>query len=109
MSVFETVFLDAVWQVLGEDDHLVLMIDEVVRLDEEVTAGRLKREVFDYLRHLMQHFARLDFVFSLGSGLEQMEKDYAFLFSVSLYHRISFLEPPAARALITQPVRTTTR
>ena len=105
MSVFETVFLDAVWQVLGEDDHLVLMIDEVVRLDEEVRAGRLEREVFDYLRHLMQHFPRLDFIFSLGSGLEEMKKDYAFLFSVGLYHRISFLEPAAARALITQPVR----
>ena len=103
-SVFETVFLDAVWSVLGED-HLVLMMDEVVRLDEEVRAGRLEREVFDYLRHLMQHFARLNFVFSLGSGLEEMKKDYAFLFSVALYHRISFLEPAAARALITQPVR----
>ena len=87
------------------DDHLVLMMDEVVRLDEEVRAGRLKREVFDYLRHLMQHFPRLNFIFSLGSGLEEMAKDYAFLFSVSLYHRISFLEPAAARALITQPVR----
>ncbi len=105
MSVFEAVFLDAVWSVLGDDDHLVLMIDEVVRLDEEVRAGRLERQVFDYLRHLMQHFARLNFIFSLGSGLEEMEKDYAFLFSVSLYHRISFLEPTAARALITQPVK----
>jgi hypothetical protein len=103
-SAFETEFLDAVWEVLGED-HLVLMMDEVVRLDEEVRAGRLEREVFDYLRHLMQHFARLNFIFSLGSGLEEMEKDYAFLFSVSLYRRISFLEPAAGRALITQPVR----
>src|SRR5215472_7521107 len=30
-SVFETVFLDAVWSALGEN-HLVLMLDEVVRL-----------------------------------------------------------------------------
>ena len=104
LSVFEAVFLDAVWPVLGED-HLVLMMDEVVRLDEEVRAGRLKHEVFDYLRHLMQHFERLNFIFSLGSGLEEMKKDYAFLFSVALYRRISFLEPAAARALITQPVR----
>ena len=103
-SAFETEFLDAVWSALGED-HLVLMMDEVVRLDEEVKAGRLEREVFDYLRHLMQHYARLNFIFSLGSGLEEMKKDYALLFSVSLYHRISFLEPAAARALITQPVR----
>ena len=101
---FETMFLDKVWPALGED-HLVLMMDEVVRLDEEVKAGRLDREIFDYLRHLMQHYARLNFIFSLGSGLEEMKKDYAFLFSVSLYHRISFLEPVAARWLIIEPAR----
>jgi putative ATPase len=103
-AAFETTFLDAVWSLLGED-HLVLMIDEVVRLHEEVRAGRLEREIFDYLRHLMQHFERLNFVFSLGSGVEEMRKDYAFLFGVALYHRISFLEPAAARALITQPAQ----
>ncbi len=99
---FEETFLDAVWSILGED-HLVLMIDEVVRLHEEVQAGRLEREVFDYLRYLMQHFDRLNFLFSLGSGVEEMKQDYAFLFSVALYHRISFLEPVAARTLITKP------
>jgi hypothetical protein len=105
VAIFETEFLDAVWLALGDDYHLVLMIDEAVRLDEEVRAGRLNRDIFSYLRHLMQHFTRLDFIFSLGSGMENMEKDYALLFSVSLYRRISFLEPAAARALITRPVR----
>ena len=104
VSAFEGMFLDKVWSALG-NDHLVLMMDEVVRLDEEVRAGRLEREIFDYLRHLMQHYARLNFIFSLGSGLEEMAKDYAFVFSVALYHRISFLEPEAARKLITQPAR----
>ncbi len=104
VSAFEAMFLDKVWPALG-NDHLVLMMDEVVRLDEEVRAGRLEREIFDYLRHLMQHYARLNFIFSLGSGLEEMAKDYAFVFSVALYHRISFLEPEAARELITQPAR----
>ncbi len=101
---FETMFLEGVWSAIGED-HLILMMDEVVRLDEEVRAGRLEREVFDYLRHLMQHHTRLIFIFSLGAGLEEMAKDYAFLFSVSLYHRISYLEPAAAHELITRPVR----
>ena len=78
------------------------MMDEAVRLHEEVQAGRLGREIFEFLRHLMQHFTRLNFIFSLGSGLEEMAKDYAFLFSVSLYRRISFLEPAAARELITR-------
>ena len=103
-SAFETRFLDEVWSALG-DDHLVLMMDEAVRLHEEVQAGRLDREIFEFLRYLMQHFTRLNFIFSLGSGLEEMAKDYAFLFSVSLYRRISFLEPAAARELITRPVR----
>jgi hypothetical protein len=103
-SAFEDVFLSGVLSVLGED-HLVLMLDEVVRLDEEIKLGRLNREVFDYFRHLMQHHPRLNFIFSLGSGLEEMRKDYAFMFSVSLYHRISFLEPDAAGQLITEPVR----
>ena len=105
LPTFEAVFLDRVWSALGEEDHLVLMMDEVVRLDEEVEAGRLDREIFDYLRHLMQHHPRLNFIFSLGSGLEEMKKDYALLFGVALHQRISFLEPTAARKLITQPAR----
>jgi ABC transport system ATP-binding/permease protein len=103
-ATFESVFLERVWPALG-DNQLVLMLDEVVRLDEEIQAGRLDREVFEYFRHLMQHHERLDFVFSLGSGIEGMSRDYAFLFSVSLYHRISFLEPSDARELVTRPVR----
>jgi kumamolisin len=103
-SAFENVFLDAVWAALG-DDHLVLMVDEVARLEEERAAGRLEPGVFEYLRHLMQHYPNLNFVFSIGSGLEEMERDYSFLFNSSLYHRISFLEPAAARALITEPAK----
>lgn len=103
-STFESAFLDQVWVALG-DNQLVLILDEAVRLNEEVQAGRLEREVFEYLRHLMQHHQRLNFVFSLGSGIEEMTRDYAFLFSVALYHKISFLEPSAARDLIIRPAQ----
>lgn len=103
-AAFESVFLSAVLAALGQD-HLVLMLDEVVRLDEEIRAGRLDRDVFSYLRHLIQHHPRLNFIFSLGSGLEEMQKDYAFMFSAAMYHQISFLEKPVAYKLITEPVR----
>jgi hypothetical protein len=53
----------------------------------------------------MQHFPRLNFLFALGDGLEGMTKEYAFLFSVGLYKKISFLERGAALKLITQPVQ----
>jgi hypothetical protein len=101
---FRDTFLDSVWSALGED-HLVLMIDEVARFYDEVQAGRLEREVFDYFRHLMQHFERLNFIFSLGSAVEEMKKDYAQLFAVAQYQRISFLAPAAAHALITAPAQ----
>lgn len=103
-SSFENDFLNQVWAVLG-DRHILLLLDEAVRLQEKIQAGKLERDVFEYLRHLMQHFDRLNFLFSLGSGLEEMEKEYAFLFSVGLYKRISLLEHEAAMALITQPVK----
>jgi hypothetical protein len=103
-SAFESVFLTAALTALGEG-HLVLMLDEVARLDNAIRDGHLDREVFSYLRHLMQHYPRVNFIFSLGTSLEEMQKDYAFLFSAAMYHPISFLAETAARKLITDPVR----
>lgn len=104
-SFFENEFLDQIFSVIGNDRQILLMFDEVVRLQEQVQAGNLDPEVFEYLRHLMQHSERLNFVFSLGSGLEEMTKEYSFLFSVALQKKISYLEKSAAIALITQPIR----
>jgi streptogramin lyase len=103
-SSFENDFLQQVWSAIG-DRHVLLMLDEAIRLQEQIHAGKLEKEVFEYLRHLMQHHEHLNFLFSLGSGLEEMEKEYAFLFSVGLYKKVTFLEREAAIALITQPVK----
>jgi hypothetical protein len=103
-AAFENEFLPQVWQAIG-DRHILLMLDEVMRLQEQIEAGKLDKSVFEYLRHLMQHAEQLNFLFSLGSGLEEMEKEYAFLFSVGLYRKISFLTRDAATALIAQPVK----
>ena len=100
---FESTILDNIWEAAG-DRHLLLMLDEAVRLEEQIRAGKMDAEVFNYLRHLMQHHPRLDFLLSLGSGLEEMEKEYAFLFNVALYKKISFLDRQSAVELITTPV-----
>lgn len=103
-SFFEQEFLNQVFRALG-DRHLLLMLDEAIRLQEQVQAGKLDKQVFEYLRYLMQHYERLNFLFALGDGLESMTKEYAFLFSVGLYKKISFLERGAAIKLISQPVQ----
>jgi hypothetical protein len=101
---FRDGFLDHVLQAL-EDGHLLLMLDEAARLHEQVQAGRLEPRVFDLLRSLIQYHPRLTFVFSIGSGLEEMRQDFALLFNLCQYKKISFLDREAARALITEPVK----
>lgn len=81
------------------------MLDEAIRLDEQVRTGKLEHEIFEYMSHLMQHYERLNFLFSLGSGLEEMEKEYALLFRTAVYKKISFLDREATDALITNPVK----
>jgi len=100
---FRDGFLDPALEALGED-HLLLMLDEAARLHEQVQAGYLEPRVFDLLRSLIQHYPRLNFIFSIGSGLEEMGQEYAVLFNVCRYRKISFLDRDAAEALITKPV-----
>ena len=91
-SFFENEFLNQVRSSIG-GRHILLMLDEIVYLQEQVQASKLEPEIFEYMRHLMQHYEWLNFLFSLGSGLEEMEKEYA------------FLDHHAASDLITQPVK----
>jgi formylglycine-generating enzyme required for sulfatase activity len=97
-------FLDPALQALG-DGHLLLMLDEAARLYEQVQAGRLEPRAFDFLRSLIQYHPHLNFIFSIGSGLEEMRQEYALLFNLCQYRRISFLDQDAAVALITKPVK----
>src|SRR6266487_1638592 len=101
---FEVEFLNQVWLAIGKR-HILLMLDEAARLQEQVQAGKLEQGIFEYMRHLMQHYEQLNFLFSLGSSLEEMEKEYTFLFNVGLYKKISFLHKDAASALITLPIK----
>ncbi len=101
---FRESFLDPALEALG-DNHLLLMLDEAARLYEQMHAGRLEPRVFDFLRSLIQYHPRLNFVFSIGSGLEEMRQEYALLFNLCQYRKISFLERDAAEALIVEPVK----
>ncbi|HEY72811.1 MAG: hypothetical protein B6I35_05540 [Anaerolineaceae bacterium 4572_32.2] len=102
-GAFRDTFLPSLCEAIGER-RLLLMFDETVRLEEAVSAGRLERGIFDYLRSLMQHERDLSFIFSLGSKLEHMQQEYALLFNVALNLTVSFLDEDSAHALVTEPV-----
>ncbi len=103
-SFFENEFLNQVWSAIGER-HLLLMLDEFTSLQEKVRDGKSEREIFWYLKHLMQHYERLNFLFSLSRSLEELKQQYASLFNVTFCKKISFLESTAAYHLMTEPVK----
>ena len=99
---FQETFMGVVMEAVG-DRHLLLMIDETARLDEQVQAEKLPSDVFSHFRSLIQHNASLNFIFCLGERLELMQRQYALLFNVALYKEISFLDRSSAESLIVQP------
>jgi hypothetical protein len=93
--------------VVGELDsrNLLLMFDEFEELQKRVKDGRLEAEIFAFLRNLMQHEPRLDFLFSGTHKLEELGAEYwSILFNIAAYKRITFLDPGEVRRLATEPV-----
>jgi hypothetical protein len=93
--------------VVGELDsrNLLLMFDEFEELQKRVADGRLEPEIFPFLRNLMQHEPRLDFVFSGTHKLEQLGAEYwSILFNIASYKRITFLDADEVHRLVTEPV-----
>jgi hypothetical protein len=85
--------------------NLLLMFDEFEELQRRVEEGRLESGIFSFLRNLMQHEARLDFVFSGTHKLEELGAEYwSILFNIAAYKRITFLEPEEVHRLATEPV-----
>jgi hypothetical protein len=93
--------------VVGELDsrNLLLMFDEFEELQKRVEDGKLEPEIFPFLRNLMQHEPRLDFVFSGTHKLEQLGAEYwSILFNIATYKRITFLDADEVHRLVTEPV-----
>jgi hypothetical protein len=85
--------------------NLLLMFDEFEELQKRVEDGRLEPEIFPFLRNLMQHEPRLDFVFSGTHKLEQLGAEYwSILFNIASYKRITFLDADEVHRLVTEPV-----
>ncbi|MBN1933490.1 MAG: hypothetical protein JW934_02435, partial [Anaerolineae bacterium] len=85
--------------------NLLLMFDEFEELQKRVEDGKLEPEIFTFLRTLMQHEPRVDFVFSGTHKLEELGAEYwSILFNIAAYKRITFLAPEHVQRLIVEPV-----
>jgi hypothetical protein len=101
---FRSRFLRAAIEQM-DSRNLLLMFDEFEELQKRVEDGKLEPEIFPYLRNLMQHEPRVDFVFSGTHKLEELGAEYwSILFNIAAYKRITFLEPDEVRRLVTEPV-----
>jgi hypothetical protein len=85
--------------------NLLLMLDEFEELQARVESGMLEPNIFPYLRNLMQHEQKVDFVFAGTHKLEDLIAAYwSILFNIATYKKISFLAEGEVTQLITQPV-----
>jgi hypothetical protein len=101
---FRSRFLRAVVDQL-DGRNLILMFDEFEELQKRVEDGRLEPEIFPFLRNLMQHEPRLDFLFSGTHKLEELGAEYwSILFNIAAYKHITFLDDDEIYRLATAPV-----
>lgn len=97
-------FLDDV-EIVLKDRKLVILIDEFEILEQKVTEKALDREIFEYLRSLMQHRRGLNFLLSGTHTIEQLTAGYwSVFFNIALHYRLSKLSEQAAIQLISEPV-----
>lgn len=97
-------FLDEVEDCLGER-KIILLLDEFEVLEVQVKKGQLEKEIFTYLRSLMQHRPNINFVLSGTHQIDQLITGYwSVFFNIAHHHRISRLDPRDAEDLITCPV-----
>lgn len=85
--------------------NLLLLFDEFEELQRRVEDGRLQPEIFQFLRNLMQHDERVDFVFSGTHKLEELGAEYwSILFNIAAYKPITFLSDADMERLIRHPI-----
>ncbi|MBE2223103.1 MAG: ATP-binding protein [Anaerolineae bacterium] len=85
--------------------NLLLLFDEFEELQRRVEDGRLQPEIFQFLRNLMQHDERVDFVFSGTHKLEELGAEYwSILFNIAAYKPITFLSKDDMVRLIRNPI-----
>jgi HEAT repeat protein len=102
---FRDVFLQEVREKI-ENRKLVFMMDEFESLDSKIREKKIDKDTLPFMRNLMQHYDKIDFIFSGTHRLEEMSSDYwSILFNIGVHQKISFLRKQEAIELICDPIK----
>ncbi|NJM39577.1 MAG: ATP-binding protein [Anaerolineae bacterium] len=102
---FEQIFLPEVLPSL-QHRSLLMLFDEVEELEWRVSRGKLDHDLFNMLRHIMQHHPQLSFVFVGTHRIAELNPNYwSVMLNNALQYRIGHLPPASALKLITEPVK----
>lgn len=83
----------------------LITFDEYERMDAGIESGRITTEVFNQLRHLVQHRQGLVLLFSGSHRFEELKTvNWADYLINTKTLELSFLEPEEARELMERPV-----
>lgn len=87
------------------EQPVVLLMDEFDDLEEKVRTGRLERDVFGQLRHLIQYTGNLRLVLSGTHRLHELAGEYwSFLFNLATHESIGCLDAETSEEVIRNPL-----
>jgi len=87
---------------LGER-RLLLNLDEFEKIGTAIKEKRLTLNLFDELRHLIQHYDSLAFLFSGVQTLDELGPNWSSYFISVVPLEMTYLEPDEAESLLTDP------
>jgi len=94
-------YLYALEKILAPDQWLVLMIDEFEKIEEKIDAAVMPVDVFDSLRHIIQHREKVIILLSGHHTLQERMKQYWNpLMETAVNVKLSYLSREEARHLI---------
>ncbi|MDJ0658692.1 MAG: hypothetical protein QNJ42_04300 [Crocosphaera sp.] len=86
-----------------EDRQLLLNLDEFEKIGTAISEGQISLKLFDELRHLIQHYDQLGFLFSGVKTLDEIGPHWSSYFISVVPIEMLYLEPEEARELLLDP------
>jgi hypothetical protein len=83
--------------------RLLLNLDEFEKIGSAINEGRLSLRLFDQLRHLIQHYDQLGFLFSGVQTLDELGPNWSSYFISVVPIEMLYLKPPEAKDLLVNP------